>query len=246
MPRGSNMTSRVVVALALLVACGPAIAADLPVGPAKELIVYPKEVKLSGPRDEQRLVVLGVWPDGRKLDLTRSATYTSASDGTVIIDKSGIVRPAADGSTSVTIEAAGVKASVSVTVEKTTADVPVNFTREIEPILTKAGCNGGGCHGAQHGKGGFRLSLFAFDPESDYAQIVQSNEGRRVVVNDPERSILLAKPSLVMEHGGGERLKLGGRDYTRIKQWLADGAPQPNEKTDPVVAKIDVFPPSRS
>jgi hypothetical protein len=245
------MTSRAVVALAFLAAGGPSIAADLPAGPAKELIVYPKAVKLSGPRDEQRLVVLGVWADGRKSDLTRTAAYSSASDATAIVDKSGIVRPAADGSTAVTIEAAGVKISVPVAVEKTAADMPVNFTREIEPILTKAGCNGGGCHGAQHGKGGFRLSLFAFDPPSDYAQIVQSNEGRRVVLNDPERSILLAKPSLVMEHGGGERLKLGGRDYTRIKQWLQDGAPPPaapdrrGEGGDPSVTKIEVFPAAR-
>ena len=55
------------------------------------------------------------------------------------------------------------KGIVPVAVEKATADIPVNFTREIEPILTKAGCNSGACHGAQHGKGGFRLSLFGFD-----------------------------------------------------------------------------------
>src|SRR2546421_704868 len=40
---------------------------------------------------------------------------------------------------------------------------PVSFTRDVEPVLTKAGCNAGSCHGAQHGRGGFRLSLFAFD-----------------------------------------------------------------------------------
>src|SRR5205823_13732550 len=71
------------------------------------------------------------------------------------------------------------------------ADQPVSFTRQIEPILTRAGCNQGTCHGGQHGKGGFRLSLFGFDPAFDYDQIVQSAEGRRVVLSDPERSILL-------------------------------------------------------
>ena len=34
------------------------------------------------------------------------------------------------------------------------------------------------------------------------------------MVSDPERSILLAKPSLVMEHGGGERLK---RERPRLR-----------------------------
>lgn len=118
---------------------------------------------------------------------------------------------------------------------------PVSFSRDIEPILTKAGCNGGACHGAQHGKGGFRLSLFGFDPAFDYAQIVQSNEGRRIVPGDADRSILLAKPAGVMEHGGGVKLKLNGRDYDRIRQWLDDGAPAPGPK-DPVVSKIEVTP----
>lgn len=239
------MTSRVVFPAVFLALCGgSAFAAEMPPGAPADLVVYPREVKLSGPRDEQRLIVLGVWADGRKWDLTRSAAYAATSPAIATVDKAGIVRPSGDGSTTVTVDAAGRKASVSVSVEKAAADVPVSFTREIEPILTKASCNGGGCHGAQHGRGGFRLTLFGFDPAVDYTQIVRSNEGRRVVQNDPERSILLAKPALVMEHGGGEKLKLGGRDYARIKTWLEDGAPAPDAK-DPYVTKIDVFPPAR-
>jgi|SRR5579883_175524 len=222
-----------------------------PVGTPKELIVYPKQVKLVGPRDEQRLIILGVWADGRKWDLTRVATVTSANTKLAAAEKN-LVRPLADGSSTLTIEATGAKATVPVVVEKTTNDMPVSFAREVEPILTKAGCNSGGCHGSQHGRGGFKLSLFGFDPSFDYLQIVQSNEGRRIVLGDPERSILLAKPALVMEHGGGERLKLNGRDYIRIRQWLEDGAPPPvlaNPASkivgDPEVTKLEVFPPHR-
>ncbi|HSQ58443.1 MAG TPA: DUF1549 domain-containing protein [Gemmata sp.] len=237
------------LAMAAILATGSSAAAQAPAGAPKELVVYPASIKLSGPRDEQRLVVLGVWANGRKFDLTRTATISTASAKIATVDK-GIVRPAGDGSTAITIEANGAKASVPVTVEKYAADIPVSFTREIEPILTKAGCNSGACHGAALGRGGFRLSLFAFDPAFDYTQIVQSNEGRRVVPHDPERSILLAKPSLVMEHGGGERLKQHGRDYTRIRQWLEDGAPPPANPDrkgggDPEVTKLEVFPAKR-
>ena len=238
------MFRRAAAAVVFVAACGPALAAEPPAGAPKELVVYPKQIMLAGPRDEQRVVVLGVWADGRKYDLTRAATYTAVSPKTATVDKNGVVRPAGDGATTLAVGYAGATASVPVAVEKAAADVPVEFTREIEPILTKTGCNGGGCHGAQYGKGGFKLSLFAFDPPSDYAQIVQSNEGRRIVPNDPERSILIAKPALVMEHGGGERLKLGGRDYARIRTWLEDGAPPPDAK-DPTVTKIEVFPPAR-
>ncbi len=200
-----------------------------PVSP-QQLIVYPNPVKLSGERDEQRLIVLGVWTDGRKWDLTESARYAADNHQCVTTDK-GIVRPLAEGSTSITIEALGAKISVPVIVERFNADIPVGFTREIEPILTKAGCNSGACHGASLGRGGFRLSLFGFDPVFDHGQIVQSNKGRRIVPNDPERSILLAKPALVMEHAGGERLKLNSRHYNLIRQWLEDGAPHPISRT---------------
>jgi hypothetical protein len=118
---------------------------------------------------------------------------------------------------------------------------PVSFTRDVEAILTKAGCNSGACHGAQHGRGGFRLSLFAFDPLFDYEQIVRSNEGRRVVLSDPDRGIFLAKPALVMEHGGGNRLKLGSPEYETIRRWLEDGAAEPTAK-DPTATKIVVSP----
>ncbi len=237
------MLPRILAVAAVLALGSAAVAQNPPAGSPKELVVYPAAVKLSGPRDEQRLVILGVWADGRKFDLTRTATVTSANAKVATAEKVAI-RTAGDGSTTLTVEAAGTKATVPVTVEKATADIPVSFAREIVPILTKAGCNSGACHGASLGRGGFRLSLFGFDPSFDYTQIVQSNEGRRIVPHDPERSILLAKPSLVMEHGGGEKLKLHGRDYTRIRQWLEDGAPAPDAK-DATVTKLEVFPKSR-
>ena len=53
------MTARTVAALAALLIASSARAADPPAGPPRELVVYPPQVKLSGPRDEQRLVVLG-------------------------------------------------------------------------------------------------------------------------------------------------------------------------------------------
>src|SRR5438105_9011205 len=116
------------------------------------------------------------------------------------------------------------------------AEAPVSFSRDIVPVLTKAGCNQGACHGAQHGRGGFRLSLLGFDTAFDHNQIVQSAEGRRVVLSDAERSILLLKPTLTMEHGGGERLRMNGREYQVLKQWLEDGAPEPNA-SDALVTK---------
>src|SRR5262245_43636115 len=127
------MLPRTLAIAAVLAFGSAAFAQSPPTGSPKELVVYPAEVKLSGPRDEQRLVVLGVWADGRKFDLTRSATVTT-SDAKIATADRGVVRPVGDGSTTLTVEANGAKASVPVTAEKTAADIPVSFSREIEPI----------------------------------------------------------------------------------------------------------------
>ncbi len=209
-----------------------------------KLSVHPQTVVLDHPRAEQRLIVLGEFPDGRTLDLSREAQYSLAQAQIASVDDHGLIRPLADGATNLSITARGAKSTIPVRVSKAAVDQPVSFSTEIEPILTKAGCNSGACHGSQHGKGGFRLSLFGFDPAFDHDQIVRSNEGRRVVLSDPERSILLAKPALVMEHGGGEKLKVNSREYETIRRWLEDGAPEPEPKETTVTA-LEVFPQAR-
>ncbi|HTK75795.1 MAG TPA: Ig-like domain-containing protein, partial [Gemmataceae bacterium] len=195
--------------------------AHAPGSPVETLTVFPPEITFDGPRAEQRLGVLAIHADGRQWDQSRSATYASSDPKIVSVDAAGIVRPAGDGKATVTVTSGDKSATIPVTVSKSTAEEPVNFTREIEALLTKAGCNQGACHGAQLGRGGFRLSLFGFDPAFDHSQIVQSAEGRRVVLPEPERSILLLKPSLQMEHGGGERFPANSQSYDLLRRWLA-------------------------
>jgi hypothetical protein len=206
---------------------------------APALRVSAEKVVLTGPRDELRLVVLA-----GAADVTREAKYASANLRVAVVSERGIIRPAGDGATTVTVTARGARKDIPVAVAQFAADVPVSFTREVVPVLTKAGCNAGACHGAQHGRGGFKLSLFGFDPAFDHAQIVQSAEGRRVVLSDPERSILLRKPVLLMEHGGGEKLRAGSREYRTLLRWLEDGAPEPAAK-DPAVTRLEIFPAAR-
>src|SRR5204863_145580 len=139
----------------------------------RKLTVFPSQLRLDGPRDEQRLAVLGEYADGRSWDLSRNAKVTSSAPA-IARSESGIVRPSGDGQATLTIEAGGQTASVAVEVQHATAEVPVAFSREVVPVLTKAGCNQGACHGSQHGRGGFKLSLLGFDPAFDHNQIVES------------------------------------------------------------------------
>src|SRR5262249_32806167 len=196
--RGFLVFSCLTLSAAVLGAADP----PPPAAALRSLTLYPAAVTLSGPRDEQYLGVLGEYSDGQRRDLSRVTSFRSSAPGVVRVEN-GVVRPVADGEALISVEFGGRTATVPVKVQGATVETPVNFTREVVPVLTRAGCNQGACHGAALGRGGFRLSLLGFDPAFEHGQIVQSAEGRRVVLPDPERSILLLKPTLTMEHGGG-------------------------------------------
>ncbi len=113
----------------------------------------------------------------------------------------------------------------------------IDFDTEIVPILTRSGCNVGSCHGAAAGRGGFHLSLLGGDPEADYASIVEQFEGRRVHVAQPERSLILRKPTLQLEHEGGQALSSEGAE--RLKAWIASGARRIRQRS---LQTLDVQP----
>src|SRR5205809_5063629 len=59
------------------------------------------------------------------------------------------------------------------------ADPNVTYLRDVAPILNKAGCTQGTCHGAAKGKNGFKLSLRGYDPQFDYEALLYDLSGRR-------------------------------------------------------------------
>ncbi len=117
----------------------------------------------------------------------------------------------------------------------------VSFRRDVLPILSKSNCNGGGCHGALAGKGGFRLSLFGYNPEADHLAITREAGGRRVELSDPGASLLLTKPTTLVKHKGGKRLETDSDDYRTLARWIAQGAPGP-KADDPALTELTVSP----
>jgi len=114
---------------------------------------------------------------------------------------------------------------------------PVTFERDVLPILTRAGCNAGACHGKARGQGGFQLSLLGFDPAFDHAAILKEGRGRRVMPSSPENSLFLLKPTGQVPHGGGKRLDPNDPYYAVLLRWLEAGAPR-DSATTPKVVKI--------
>ncbi len=120
---------------------------------------------------------------------------------------------------------------------------PLNFTRDIVPVLSKQGCNSGGCHGKAIGQNGFKLSLYGFDPEFDYAALVHEGRGRRVSPAAPDDSLLLLKPSGGMAHGGGVRFAVDSLAYRLLRSWIEQGLPWGREE-DAREARLEVAPQS--
>lgn len=100
----------------------------------------------------------------------------------------------------------------------------IDFDTEIMPILTRSGCNVGSCHGAAAGRGGFNLSLLGGDAEADYAAITRQYEGRRINLAHPEKSLVLRKPTMEIDHEGGDALQAEGA--AKLRAWIAAGAPR--------------------
>lgn len=103
----------------------------------------------------------------------------------------------------------------------------VDFTRDVLPALTKAGCNAGACHGSFQGRGGFQLSLLGFDAKFDYDVLAKGSRGRRINSGIPGNSLLLTKPTGAVPHGGGRRIAADSEVATLLKDWIAAGMPGP-------------------
>ncbi len=120
---------------------------------------------------------------------------------------------------------------------------PVSFRNHVLPVLSKMGCNSGACHGALAGKGGFKLSLRGYAPEQDYHRIVREARGRRVELADPARSLILIKPTGAVPHKGGVRFDTDSYHYRVLADWIANGAPPPNDD-DATLERVEVLPAS--
>ena len=190
-------------AAALLAAAGHAAVAIEPAG-----------IRLQRPGATLRLLV----PGGTDCRL-------SSADATVVAIEADRLVARAPGRARVEARCANGSAEADVSVGRTGAPVGVGFERDLLSILTTKGCNSSACHGSPTGQNGFKLSLYGSDPRADYAMIVSAAGGRRISPAAPEESLLLAKPSFRVAHGGGELLAPESDEYRTVLEWLRQGAP---------------------
>lgn len=204
------------------------------------LEVYPTPVVISSVRDARRVLVTGVTTEGQRIDVTAKSTLSTQTP-VFAIDADNYLTPLAAGAGVLKVEAAGL--SVEVPVQVASIDpVAVEFAREVNPLLSKFGCNQGLCHGSANGKNGFKLSLRGYDSFYDYRALVDDISGRRFNRSQPAQSLMLLKPTQGVPHEGGFLFDEQSRIYRVLEQWIAEGC---NYKADSAkVVGIEVYPPT--
>jgi hypothetical protein len=213
--------------------------ADKTATPAKftTLEVFPNELELSSVRDTRHVLVTAVGPNGLHRDVTADAHFKPLSPN-IAVDADGFIVPKAKGDAELSITAAGLETKIHVHVADA-AEQPVDFVREVIPVLGKVGCNQGTCHGSQAGRAGFKLSLRGYDPLFDYRALVDDVSGRRFNRAMPAQSLMLLKPTQGVPHEGGYLFSEDSRYYKLLHEWIAEGCVY---KDSTRVTKIDVFP----
>jgi len=168
------------------------------------------------PTEGQRLSTYERYLAGQPL-----ATANAAGDGLGATDPNIPVQP-----------------SVAVRFAKPGDEAPL-FQRHIVPLLGKMGCNGRTCHGSFQGKGGFTLSMFGYDFTADHASMTEDGSGR-IQLDDPTESLVLLKPTMQIDHGGGERFTVDSWQYNLLAQWIKHGAHGSDEPA--TLVRLDVAP----
>ena len=107
----------------------------------------------------------------------------------------------------------------------------ISLTDDVIPVLTRYGCNSGGCHGKLAGQNGFRLSLRGFAPDQDHEALTRESMGRRISLTQVDQSLLLQKAVGAVPHRGGIRFSVDSQSYRVLSEWIRQGAPraQPDE-----------------
>ncbi len=201
--------------------------------------VHPPRVVLTGKYESAQVIVTAHLASGEAADVTRIAQL-QVEGGIAEIGATGLVKPLKNGTGVLRITLGSQTAEAPVSVVEMRDAQPVDFIRDVNPVMTKAGCNAGACHGAKDGKYGFKLSLRGYDPLFDVRSLKDDLASRRLNAAQPDDSLMLLKATAGVPHEGGQRFKMDDKYYEILRSWIADGAKL--DMDAPRVTGIEVFP----
>lgn len=203
-----------------------------------KLEAKPSAVTLKHAFDYTQLLLSATLDNGDVIDVTRLAKLDPPP--VVKATPTGLVRPVSDGGGAITATVADKTLAIPVAVSGLKERYDVSFVRDVNPALSKLGCNAGTCHGSLEGKNGFKLSLRGYDPLFDHRALTDDLEGRRFNRAAPDRSLMLVKPGGAVPHVGGVVWQPGDPYYEMVKTWIAGGVKL--DLNSPRVASLELFP----
>lgn len=206
--------------------------------------VVPENIEITGGNRQTQILITGRRVDRSSVDLTHLAQISIVNKQIARLSES-LVLGLREGQTSLQVKVEGFETSIPVIVSGYKDYPAVSFEGDIIPLLTKRHCNSGGCHGRQGGQNGFQLSVFGFDPTTDFEALTRQSRGRRVFPGAIEQSLIYSKATGSVAHGGGSRLKGDSQDAELLREWINQGFPWGSTDT-PTVTQIEVTPETRS
>ncbi len=237
-----------IIGLTLVLAAGSVAvtceAGAAPDGSSALLAIEPPLVLLSGSDGRQQLAVTLRPAKGSVRDATRGCRIEVEPAGLATVSAEGVLRPRRSGTGTIRAMFGGLDTRALLRVEYPERSRPPSFRADVAPLLSKAGCNMGACHGNLSGKGGFRLSLRGEDPGFDHLALTHDQLGRRIDRVAPERSLILLKPTGAIAHEGGQRFRRDSLEADRLLRWIAAGA-RDDAGEAPTVRSLSVFPAER-
>ncbi len=208
----------------------------------QSLQLFPEAIAFQYLGDQQQVVVLAKLADGSTLDVTNEAKLSlSGAQRPVEILAGNRIRATHGGTAELRASWQELTTSADIATQAESTSRPLRFRNDVLPVLTRAGCNTGKCHGSASGKDGFRLSLYGFDPQGDYYRLTQEMSGRRINCANPDACLLINKALGEVPHSGGTCLELGSPEYQTLVSWIAAGA-QADPDDVPLPTSIDVYP----
>ncbi len=209
-------------------------------GSVASLRIEPEAAFIQGVGNSHALLFTAVEADGTSRDVTEEVNVSFDVPGLLRQASPGVFESLGEGIVKIHAVYEGQDADAVVIIQpKKTAGL--DFAVDVAPVFSRYGCNNTNCHGAMNGQSGFKLSLFGYDPDADYEAVVHASDGRRINAAEPEKSLLLQKPTFQIPHGGGQLIEKDSLDYRTLVDWISTGMPQ-SAKDSPRLQGIEVFP----
>jgi WD40 repeat protein len=189
----------------------------------QSLYSFPPKIKVSRVLDYGQIILMAKLQGGSEADITRMSKW-KVEGGVGQVSLRGLFTPSKNGSGKVIGEFSGHR--LEIPVEVTGLEVPLqpDYIRDVNPVISKLGCNSGTCHGSKDGKEGFKLSLRGYDAIYDIRAFTDDMASRRANVAAPDKSLMLLKASAVVPHEGGQVTKHDSKYYRVIRDWIGAGA----------------------